>query len=395
MSRGRKKGKGDVKEGINSFQAKQVLDLALIPDCPMTSLITRPPETELAYEQIEAAVKETNRGRWFLEEFARRNRNADTHAVIGAIEALQRALASQPHATPRALHASEASSETAEILDMARAIARAQAEIRALRVDGEQGRAYHTASDELDAVIATTEQATSSILSAAERVQEQAWTLRERALDPTLCDHLDACATEIYTACAFQDLTAQRIRKMVDALTFIDDRLTGMLKKAGLAAEFEAEKLALSTQVAAARPQHDVWLGEAHQAEIDETFDFFTPAAAAIEPTMIGAELLDLEQAPLSMDELLKAGDDKASPDLPRGIIQEAVPASTQAQPDMASPSRAPSGGRTFRFEVTGPGTPDHDELLDGIVDQAVAAALPPLDELDGKAIEYRLKAFR
>lgn len=38
------------------------------------------------YEAIQAAVMETARGRWFLAEYARRNRNADTERVLEAIE---------------------------------------------------------------------------------------------------------------------------------------------------------------------------------------------------------------------------------------------------------------------------------------------------------------------
>ena len=42
-----------------------------LPPAPM-------PLTDADYEAIEAAVVETNRGRWFLAEYARRNRHADT-----------------------------------------------------------------------------------------------------------------------------------------------------------------------------------------------------------------------------------------------------------------------------------------------------------------------------
>ena len=40
------------------------------------------------YDAIEQAVLETPRGRWFLQEFARRNRMSGTEEVIGAIERL-------------------------------------------------------------------------------------------------------------------------------------------------------------------------------------------------------------------------------------------------------------------------------------------------------------------
>lgn len=42
------------------------------------------------YDAIEAAVMETARGRWFLREYARRNRNADTQAVLAAVAGLEK-----------------------------------------------------------------------------------------------------------------------------------------------------------------------------------------------------------------------------------------------------------------------------------------------------------------
>ncbi len=44
---------------------------------------------DLDFDAIEAAVMETARGRWFLKEFARRNRNADTQAVLEAVDRLK------------------------------------------------------------------------------------------------------------------------------------------------------------------------------------------------------------------------------------------------------------------------------------------------------------------
>ena len=42
------------------------------------------------YEAIENAVMETPRGRWFLAEYARRHRNADTEALLAAMAKLER-----------------------------------------------------------------------------------------------------------------------------------------------------------------------------------------------------------------------------------------------------------------------------------------------------------------
>ncbi len=49
--------------------------------------------TQKDYEAIEGAVLESPRGRWFLGEFARRNRAADTLMLLEAIRKLERGVA--------------------------------------------------------------------------------------------------------------------------------------------------------------------------------------------------------------------------------------------------------------------------------------------------------------
>ena len=46
-----------------------------------------PPEglTEDDFERIEAAVMETERGRWFLQEYARRQRAAESEEILAAV----------------------------------------------------------------------------------------------------------------------------------------------------------------------------------------------------------------------------------------------------------------------------------------------------------------------
>ena len=265
----------------------------------MSSMIVKPPDDEHAYEQIEAAVMETSRGRWFLNEYARRNRHAETVVVLDAIERLQRNIGQRGGSSSLSFDRLQG-----DIIEMARAIARTEREIRAIRPDGASETQFVSASDELDAVVGTTEQATSSILSAAERVQEYAWTMRERSGAEAECDMLDACATEIYTACGFQDLTAQRIRKVVETLGFLDSRLKSILEATGMAEDFHADEQMISEIDAPPPPKtgSDIWMSDANQAEIDDTFDFFVPAAVS-EPTMVGADLMEMDLMAMEPEE--------------------------------------------------------------------------------------------
>jgi chemotaxis protein CheZ len=115
------------------------------------------------------------------------------------------------------------------LLEMANVIAQTKAEIAAIKPDATPGR-IEEASEELDSVVQATEHATSDILAAAERIQEIAWTLREQGHKPETCDLLDDQATDIYTACSFQDLTGQRTRKVIGVLRYLESRINAMIE---------------------------------------------------------------------------------------------------------------------------------------------------------------------
>jgi chemotaxis protein CheZ len=181
------------------------------------------PFTDADYEMIAAAVLETARGRWFMSEHARRNRHADTRLVLDAIEKLER-MVGHRHET------AEAERMRIDLVEMMNAITRTKTEIAAIRPTRDASNHFDQASIELDAIVGATEKATSDILATAERVQEIAWTLREQGVETSVCDLLEANTTEFYTACSFQDLTGQRIRKVIEVLRFLEARIDAMIK---------------------------------------------------------------------------------------------------------------------------------------------------------------------
>lgn len=191
------------------------------------------PYVEDDYETIEQAVMETARGRWFLNEYATRNRTADTQMLLKAIRKLERAVAERPE--PAAV-VGEASGDggtleklRTEIMTMATRVAQTRHEIADLRAGDGTDRGIPAAAGELDAIVETTEKATSDILGAAEQVQEIAWTLREEGVRDDACESLDAYATDIYSACSFQDLTGQRTRKVISLLEEMEARLNQLV----------------------------------------------------------------------------------------------------------------------------------------------------------------------
>ncbi|HEX8663279.1 MAG TPA: hypothetical protein VF744_04540 [Beijerinckiaceae bacterium] len=180
------------------------------------------PIGEAEYGAIVEAVMETARGRWFLAEFARRNRTADTEVLLDAIGRLEQAVTAERSAQ-------DMDRLRFDLMEMAKAISLTKSEIAALRPADHAHSHLAVASEALDAISRTTERATSEILESAEHIQEAAWTLREAGADAPLCDELDRRATEIYTACAFQDITAQRIARIVQTLRYLEGRINAMI----------------------------------------------------------------------------------------------------------------------------------------------------------------------
>jgi hypothetical protein len=188
----------------------------------MFGSVTPSANASAEYEAIEATISASERGRWFLAEYGRRHRGAETEVLLGAIARLERSVTVD--------RGQEAFGHLrGNLLDMADAISRTKAEIAAISAPNSEETRLTQASLALDAIVRETEQATSDILSAAEAIQEAAWTLRERGADALACDALDRHATAIYTACSFQDLTAQRTARIVYTLRYLEDRVSAMI----------------------------------------------------------------------------------------------------------------------------------------------------------------------
>ena len=174
------------------------------------------------YELIEATMAESSRGRWFLQEYARRNRSADTEMLLGAIERLEGVVTAEKRPRRKPTRRPDARRRDGHGPGDRPHQGRDRRDQRA-RTPTRAGSASRPTA--LDAIVRATERATSDILEAAEHVQEAAWTLRESGSDTAICDELDHTATQVYTACSFQDLTAQRTARIIHTLRYLEERL--------------------------------------------------------------------------------------------------------------------------------------------------------------------------
>jgi chemotaxis protein CheZ len=120
----------------------------------------------------------------------------------------------------------------AELDAMKEAITSTKKEIASLHRSEDQGKGMRRVAGELDAVVGATEQATTEILAAAEDIETSANMLRAAGATTGKYDCVGTILDRIvvvYEACNFQDLTGQRINKIVNVLKFVEERLDVMI----------------------------------------------------------------------------------------------------------------------------------------------------------------------
>ena len=124
----------------------------------------------------------------------------------------------------------------AEVEDLARTIAITRSELQ--RLDAGPFIAGHipAATDELDEVVAHTASATEVILSVCEQLEMAGESGEEIG-----ADLLQRATTQIYEACSFQDITGQRISKVVTTLKAIERKVGEILKVFGHGDEIDTD----------------------------------------------------------------------------------------------------------------------------------------------------------
>lgn len=141
---------------------------------PISARAAQPREED--YEAIREAFMETSRGRWFLGEYARRNRNTDTRMVLDAVARIEENLAAQKQPAPD------------------NGLAEALVAIRSA-VDEARGAALAT----LDGL--ALKEALAPVRKGARVIREISWRLREIGADGRICDLIDSQLSAIEAGC--------------------------------------------------------------------------------------------------------------------------------------------------------------------------------------------------
>src|ERR1700759_817019 len=112
------------------------------------------------------------------------------------------------------------------------AINRTKREIAVLHGKSFSGEEMAKVNGELGAVVGGTEEATQQILEAAEAIDQSASALMKvnsPDQQKLLSEEIQERVVSIFEACNFQDLTGQRIKKVMTTMKFIENHITVMM----------------------------------------------------------------------------------------------------------------------------------------------------------------------
>ncbi len=210
---------------------------------PISARPVQPSEAD--YDAIKEAFMETSRGRWFLGEYAKRNRNADTKMVLDAVVRIEETIAAQkkPLRDP--------------LLD------EALASLRAALAEARDATA--AAVDDL-----AIEQNLAPVRKGARVIREIAWRLREIGADGRICDLIDSQVAAIEGAAA-----KLAPSDLASALNGAFDRIEGKI------AAFDADEAPASPPKAAPPETADATPAAETQAEPEARMEIEEAAEAS------------------------------------------------------------------------------------------------------------------
>ncbi|MEY9156478.1 hypothetical protein [Bradyrhizobium japonicum] len=231
---------------------------------PMSARAAEPNEQD--YDAIREAFMETARGRWFLGEYAKRNRNADTRMVLDAVAKIEETLAAQrqPVVEDRLPEA---------LVEIRRAIREAET----------------IAIAALDP--AAIEASLAPIPRGVRIIKEISWRWREIGADGRICDLIDSQLASIEAACGQLSTIDPRVelKAAFDLLRDRVEQLDGDGDTAPQAAVHPAPAPVQEAPVAFTEAPQDIAATPAPEAAVE---------ASAAEARAVGEEALDVATEP-------------------------------------------------------------------------------------------------
>ena len=118
-----------------------------------------------------------------------------------------------------------------ELQGLFRYIQRVRQEIAAISNPADEDFQFETMSEQLDAIVKATDEATHTIMQAMEESESIIGKVQAAVKDPgskELLLQLTDNINKVFEACSFQDITGQRIGKVAKSITYVEDRVNAL-----------------------------------------------------------------------------------------------------------------------------------------------------------------------
>jgi hypothetical protein len=171
------------------------------------------------YDALENAVMESARGRWFLAEYAKRNRAADTMMLLDALKKLENVASAS---------SAKAARPQPDTEQLASAIRAARSEIASTHNDLLPDGGYLPADAALyDRIALDARLASSEIAKRSMSLRVIAGGLKAATVEEEHVEAVEANARSLETLSWSQEVLSERIAKAMGLLRHIDEALTG------------------------------------------------------------------------------------------------------------------------------------------------------------------------
>jgi chemotaxis protein CheZ len=120
----------------------------------------------------------------------------------------------------------------AQLNGLLRYIQRVRVEIAAISHPSNEEFHFTSMGEQLDAIVKATEKATNRIMAAMERNNQIVDKLRGKVKGETAkaLDQIEENSNEVFEACSFQDITGQRVNKVVKSITYVEERVNALVE---------------------------------------------------------------------------------------------------------------------------------------------------------------------
>ncbi len=118
-----------------------------------------------------------------------------------------------------------------ELVGLFQYVRRVRDEIAAIHHPADEEHRLTSMGEQLDAIVEATEKATNTIMESVEQTTDLLYGIVGELSDEhkTVVNQAINKSNEIFEACSFQDITGQRVSKVMKSITYVEDRVGALI----------------------------------------------------------------------------------------------------------------------------------------------------------------------